>query len=102
MYLFFGAFNLIFTKNHGFSESQVGLSFIGLLIGMLLGVVSDPIWHRNYNRLVRQREAKGGEPGGSEPEYRLPPTIAGAIIVPIALFGKSHYPQSKKGNLVQP
>ena len=54
---------------------------------MLLGVICDPLWHKNYDRLVRNREAAGGEPGGSEPEYRLPPTIAGAFIVPIALFG---------------
>jgi len=37
---------------------------------------------------VRKREAQGGEPGGSEPEFRLPPTIVGAILVPIGLFGK--------------
>lgn len=55
---------------------------------MLLGVLSDPLWGRNYTRLVRKREAQGGEPGGSEPEFRLPPTIVGAILVPIGLFGK--------------
>ena len=37
-------------------------------------------------RLVNKRERLGGEPGGSEPEYRLPPAIAGAILVPIGLF----------------
>ena len=57
-------------------------------MGMLLGVSADPIWRRNYNRLVKQRAAQGGEPGGSEPEFRLPPTIYGAFLVPIGLFGK--------------
>lgn len=51
---------------------------------MLLGCASDPIWKRNYNRLVREAEAQGG---GSEPEFRLPSTIAGAFLVPIGLFG---------------
>jgi hypothetical protein len=37
-------------------------------------------------RLVQQREADGGEPGVSEPEYRLPPVIAGAPLVTIGLF----------------
>ncbi|KAL1389009.1 benomyl/methotrexate resistance protein [Phyllosticta capitalensis] len=87
LYLFFGAFPLVFENNHGFTLSQVGLAFMGLFVGMILGILSDPFWRRNYARLVRQREEQGGEPGGSEPEFRLPPTIFGAIVVPIALFG---------------
>lgn len=87
LYLFFGAFPLVFEKNHGFNISQTGLTFLGLFVGMVLGISSDPLWRRNYARLVRQREAQGGEPGGSEPEFRLPPTIYGAFLVPIGLFG---------------
>jgi hypothetical protein len=87
LYLFFGAFPLVFQNNHGFSISQVGLAFLGLLVGMLTGISTDPIWRRIYGRLVRQREEKGGEPGGSEPEFRLPSTIVGAWVVPVALFG---------------
>ena len=67
----------------------MGLAFLGLFVGMVLGISTDPLWRRNYARLVHRREAQGGEPGGSEPEYRLPPTIAGAVIVPIAMFGRS-------------
>jgi hypothetical protein len=55
---------------------------------MLAGISTDPIWRRIYGRLVRQREEQGGEPGGSEPEFRLPSTILGAWVVPVALFGK--------------
>jgi hypothetical protein len=65
--LFFGAFPLVFQNNHGFSISQTGLAFLGLLVGMLAGICTDPIWRRIYGRLVRQREEQGGEPGGSEP-----------------------------------
>ncbi|RMZ68802.1 benomyl methotrexate resistance [Pyrenophora seminiperda CCB06] len=86
LYLFFGAFGLVFGNNHGFSISQLGLAFLGLLVGMLTGICTDPIWRRIYGRLVRQREEQGGEPGGSEPEFRLPSTIVGAWVVPIALF----------------
>jgi uncharacterized membrane protein YbhN (UPF0104 family) len=85
LYLFFGAFPLVFQKNHGFSISQTGLAFLGLLVGMLAGIATDPIWRRIYNWLVRQREEQGG---GSEPEFRLPSTMLGAWVVPIALFGK--------------
>lgn len=42
LYLFFGAFELVFTTNHGFELWQVGLTFVGLLIGMIVGVSTDP------------------------------------------------------------
>ncbi|PQE27675.1 major facilitator superfamily transporter protein [Rutstroemia sp. NJR-2017a BBW] len=86
LYLFFGAFPLVFVGNHGFTLSQVGLSFLGLFIGMLAAAATDPYWHHNYVRLIRQREERTGEVGGSEPEYRLPPAILGAVLVPIGLF----------------
>ncbi|KAI4231727.1 MAG: hypothetical protein L6R40_007648 [Gallowayella cf. fulva] len=86
LYLFFGAFEVVFEENHQFSLWQVGLTFLGLLVGIMIAVGSDPIWHRNYVRLVRNREVNGGEKGGTEPEFRLPPAIAGGILVPIGLF----------------
>ncbi len=86
LYLFFGAFPIVFEGNHNFTLSQTGLSFLGILIGMLLGVATDPFWHKNYVRLIKQREEATGEVGGSEPEYRLPPAIAGALLVPVGLF----------------
>lgn len=36
LYLFFGAFPLVFEKNHGFTISQTGLTFLGLFVGMVL------------------------------------------------------------------
>ncbi len=86
LYLFFGAFPLVFQNNHGFNEWQTGLSCLGLGIGMLLAAATDPLWHKFYVHLVRRREATGGEPGGAEPEFRLPPAIAGAVLIPIGLF----------------
>lgn len=82
IYLFFGAFPLVFGKNHGFELHQVGLSFLGMFSGMLLGIVLNTVlWSRQYDNLVKKE-------GVSEPEFRLPPTIAGAILVPIGLFGR--------------
>lgn len=86
LYLFFGAFPLVFEGNHGFTLSQTGMSFLGIFVGMVLGSFTDPIWHKNYQRLIKQREERTGEVGGSEPEYRLPPAIAGALLVPAGLF----------------
>lgn len=86
LYLFFGAFVLVFEENHRFNLWQVGLTFSGLLVGIIVAVASDPLWHRNYVRLIRNRELNGGEKGGSDPEYRLPPAILGGVLVPIGLF----------------
>lgn len=81
LYLFFGAFPLIFMNNHNFTLSQTGLTFLGILIGLIIGVACDPIISRNYARLVRNNN------GVSEPEFRLPPTVVGAVIVPFSLIG---------------
>jgi hypothetical protein len=87
LYLFFGAFPLVFEKNHGFSLWQVGLTFLGIFVGMMIGISSDVFWKRNYVRLVRNYSKETGIENNSEPEFRLPPTIVGAWVVPVALFG---------------
>ncbi|KAL6714512.1 hypothetical protein ACLMJK_007937 [Lecanora helva] len=86
LYLFFGAFEIVFADNHHFELWQISLTFSGLLVGQLIAIATDSLWRKNYVRLIRNREKHGGEPGGSEPEYRLPPAIAGAVLVPIGLF----------------
>ncbi|EQB46179.1 Efflux pump atB [Colletotrichum gloeosporioides] len=86
LYLFFGAFPLVFTTNHGFNLWQVGLTFLGLLVGMLLAAATDPLWHRIRSRLMADLEKETGVEGASEPEFRLPPVICGAFLVTIGLF----------------
>nr|UPH69767.1 putative mfs multidrug protein [Neofusicoccum parvum] len=85
LYLFFGAFNLVFTNNHNFNHWQVGLSFLGIMVGMVIGILSDPLWKKNYLRLLENHKKRTGE-AGSEPEYRLAPSIVGAPLVVIGLF----------------
>lgn len=91
LYLFFGAFPLVFSTNHGFNLWQTGLTFLGLLVGLVIGALTNPLWFKNYLRLVAKHNAanlpKAGEkPGKPDPELRLPPTIVGSILVPIGLF----------------
>ena len=38
LYLFFQAFPLVFANVHHFSLQQIGLTFLGLIVGMCLGV----------------------------------------------------------------
>ncbi|KAL9060639.1 MAG: hypothetical protein Q9162_000590 [Coniocarpon cinnabarinum] len=87
LYLFFGAFPVVFQDHHGFTLSQVGLSFLGLFVGMLLAIFSDFFFQRYYRKLMREREAAGGERGGTDPEMRLPPTVVGVWFVVVGLFG---------------
>lgn len=93
LYLFFGAFPLVFRTVYGFNLWQIGLTFIGLMVGMLLAIASDPIWHKNYVRLLDKRERETGE-RKSEPEYRLPPAIFGSwpCVIGLFIFGWTIYP----------
>ncbi len=87
VYLFFGAFPLVFQANHGFQLYQVGLSFCGLGVGMIVGVLTNPFWHKNHARLVAKYEEETGQKGVKPPpEFRLPPAMPGAFLVPIGLF----------------
>ncbi|KAJ9318965.1 hypothetical protein DTO271D3_553 [Paecilomyces variotii] len=86
LYLFFGAFNLVFTNVWGFKLWQVGLSFMGIFVGMIFAILTDPIWRRNYARLELKHEQRKGVKGDFQPEWRLPPAIVGAPLVTIGLF----------------
>ncbi|PTB77834.1 MFS general substrate transporter [Trichoderma longibrachiatum ATCC 18648] len=86
LYLFFGAFPLVFATNHGFELWQVGLSFLGIGVGMVVAMLTDPVWHRIRLRLMARLERETGVAGASEPEFRLPSAIAGSVVVPVGLF----------------
>ena len=86
LYLFFGAFPLVFENNHGFNTWETGLSFMGLFVGMVAAAASSSVWHKIRLRLISKRAEETGVAGMSEPEYRLPSAMAGAVLVPIGLF----------------
>ncbi|KAK1988121.1 major facilitator superfamily transporter [Colletotrichum cereale] len=86
LYLFFGAFPLVFGTIHGFNLWQVGLAFMGILVGMFLAAATDPLWHHVRSRLMANLEKETGVEGASEPEFRLPPVICGAFLCPVGIF----------------
>ncbi|KAK2014201.1 major facilitator superfamily transporter [Colletotrichum eremochloae] len=86
LYLFFGAFPLVFGNVHGFNLWQVGLTFMGILVGMFVAAATDPLWHHIRSRLIADLEKKTGVEGASEPEFRLPAVICGAFLCPIGIF----------------
>ncbi|TKY85727.1 hypothetical protein EX895_005267 [Sporisorium graminicola] len=80
LYLFFVAFPIVFQE-HGFNLQEIGLSFLGIGVGMIFAVLTMPFWARHYTRLV---ETKGN--GVAEPEFRLPIAMVGAVLLPIGMF----------------
>ncbi|KAL4957963.1 MFS transporter [Aspergillus filifer] len=86
LYLFFGAFQLVFGNVYFFNLYQRGLAFLGLLVGMAFAIASDPFWRRIYRKLEATHERAVGVADDFQPEWRLPPAIAGAPLVTIGLF----------------
>lgn len=86
LYLFFGIIPHVFRVNHDMNLWQSGLAFLGIIFGMIVAALTNPIWARLRQRLLKTRKVEAGEVGISEPEYQLPPAIAGAFLITIGLF----------------
>lgn len=84
LYLFFGAFHLVFGTTYDMNLWQVGLTFLGIITGMIVAALSTPIWPYVKERLLIHTQDKELE--ATEPEYRLVPAIPGGILIPIGLF----------------
>lgn len=81
LYLTFPAFPIVYQENRHWSQGVGGLAFIGVAIGMALGILLTIYDNRRYNKIAAK------QPGGSAPpEERLPPTMVGAIVLPVGLF----------------
>jgi multidrug resistance protein len=80
LYLCFGAFPIVYEQGRGWSQGIGGLAFLGVAVGMLIGVGYSIIDNKRYARV---EEAHNGE---APPEARLPPAIVGAVALPIGLF----------------
>jgi hypothetical protein len=81
LYLLFTTFPQVFGDRYGFGVGSVGLTYIGMGIGSVLGLLASGLVS---DRMVMALKTKNG--GESKPEYRLPPMIVGAFLVPIGLF----------------
>lgn len=83
VYIAFATFPGIFGGVHGFTQSQVGLAFIGLGIGMIAGTCSQPYWNALDRRNVAKYAALGQKP---PPECALYMAMVAAVLAPIGLF----------------
>lgn len=80
LYLLFTTITSVFEEQYNFSQGSVGLTYLGLGVGSLIGLF---ILGATSDRLLNYLSAKNGQ---KKPEYRLPPMIPGAVFVPISLF----------------
>ncbi|KAI1349158.1 cycloheximide resistance protein [Xylaria sp. FL0043] len=91
LYIQFTTMTEVFQGQYGFSTQLVGLSFLGLGIGSLIGVLiysgtSDKYIRRKAAEADKLAEETGAEKQGMKPEYRLPLLPLGAICIPAGLF----------------
>ncbi|KAI1396460.1 MFS multidrug transporter [Hypoxylon fuscum] len=79
LYLVMTTITSIFESTYQFPSSVVGLSFLGLGLGCVIGVFvcrsTLDLWVRQKSKTTQMR-----------PEQRLPPVIFGGFILPIGLF----------------
>ncbi|KUJ15138.1 benomyl/methotrexate resistance protein [Mollisia scopiformis] len=80
LYLLFTTITGVFEGEYGFSDGIVGLTYLGIGIGMLLGLV---IFGIVAKATVKRLEAKKGE---LKPESRLPIMIPGTLCIPVGLL----------------
>lgn len=71
----------VFKGQYGFSSANVGLAYLGIGVGMFLGM---GVFGRFSDKLIQKLAARNN--GVLEPEYRLPPMIPAALILPCGLF----------------
>ncbi|KAL5379049.1 hypothetical protein DPSP01_008684 [Paraphaeosphaeria sporulosa] len=82
MYLFFTTMTFVFEGKYHFSSSSVGLAYLGMGVGLIIGMGYVGKMSDVY---IRRAQAS---PSGAKPENRLelPLTVPGAVLLPIGVF----------------
>ncbi|KAK2029113.1 MFS general substrate transporter [Colletotrichum zoysiae] len=89
--LMFTSFTEIFENYYGFTPDQVGLAYLGLGVGSLVGVA---LFRLTSDRYLAKKAADANAAGdnsnvpngGMKPGYRLTNLPIGSLLVPIGLF----------------
>lgn len=81
VYLFFIAIPYTFSEVYDFSLQDQGLSFLGLILGMMSTSLISPYFvNKYYSRLLKLNG------GIAKVEFRFIPLIIGVFVVPVGLF----------------
>ncbi|KAL2830809.1 major facilitator superfamily domain-containing protein [Aspergillus cavernicola] len=97
LYLMFTTITTVFQETYGFTTGTVGLAYLGLGIGSLIGIAYTSI---TSDRIIRKKKAAAAnttdtdtdtdtdtENGGTvKPEYRLAALPLGSFLIPASLF----------------
>ncbi|KAF2177119.1 MFS general substrate transporter [Zopfia rhizophila CBS 207.26] len=75
LYFFFTTLSQVFEEQYHWGSDVVGLSFLGLGVGSIIGVC---VFGAISDKILKRLSA-GGE---MKPEYRLPPLLIGTICIP--------------------
>lgn len=81
LYLLFTTLTLVFEERYHFNSGTVGLVFLGIGVGSLLGLA---VFGVASDKIVKRMTAANN--GVTKPEFRLPPLIPGSFCIPIGLF----------------
>ncbi|KAI1761168.1 bicyclomycin resistance protein [Hypoxylon sp. FL1150] len=81
LYLMFTTITEVFQEYYGFSTSIVGLAFLGLGVGSMMGIF---LFSATSDKYIQRKAAENKS--GMKPEYRLPLLPLGAILIPAGLF----------------
>jgi multidrug resistance protein len=81
LFLFVTTFPRVFTQQYGFSTGDTGLTYLGLGVGQMVGVVA-----AGKGSDVLYKKLKEKNDGKEDPEYRLPLLVVSAPFVAVAFF----------------
>lgn len=77
LYLFFFAYPLVLIPK-GLNAGEIGLTFIGVMVGIMISMFLLPLQEKAYRKVCGQR--------GVVPEARLPFMMFGSVLLPFSLF----------------
>ncbi|KAG9250225.1 major facilitator superfamily domain-containing protein [Emericellopsis atlantica] len=81
LYMLFTTFPSLFMYEYGFSEGNIGLTYLGIGIGSAIGLFINA---NVSDRVAIHMKTKRG--GVHQPEYRLPPSMYACWLIPMGIF----------------
>ena len=78
LYLCFVAYPIVFTEGRGWSRGVSGLAFVGIGIGTMMSICSEPLCRRLINSYPKDPET-----GRAPPEASARVMVIGAVLTPI-------------------
>jgi ABC-type antimicrobial peptide transport system permease subunit len=88
VFSFFDSYNYVFQSIYHFNQEEVGLTFLGILIGFIFGIITFGAFDAT---LYVRASLKSN--GMTAPEHRLYSAMLGSILLPIGLFWFAWAPQ---------